>query len=692
MLMRDEARIASDAMQSLRIAGALLLAQFSVSLLLGLPPFRFDVLIDVLKYVQDIRRPMDRDAVMYFWVFVCVTNLAAGTVLYLMGCLPRRWIAQDRQVSQIGLALVIGVTLLTLGAPAFLCSAWMPLKQHEAWIESLHYIVRGFSMLQILDFQVPGDLPMGVKSADYQIPGYQAAFREVFTHTWISSVFVVLPMFLTREIGRIPRETGLALGFLPITALIIWNMPITGRSEITQITFFYLVLVIASLFGRRLVETLKVVERASDERRQAVELAEDALHALREENQRSAALMNEQLQRLESRSTFFASVVHELRQPLKGLDIYGNLLQRALQDPRELAQARSYLHTMIQERSSLARTFEGMLALAKVTARQQKPNIQPERLLPILKAVERQFTAEAENAGLRMQIVMPSQDVILKTDEFYLTTVLNNFITNAIKNTKPVEGDNGTPEIRIRVRVRGGRAIIYVIDRGCGIAKTDCANIFEPGYQAGILGKGKKTGHGFGLAIVKSIVDNVLPDHAVGFRSIYGRGSHFMVDVPIYVDPLALPGEDGQGAVSDIIALKGACVAVVEDDAGVRDSLVAHLECAGIMVYSASTLRGMLDILERLETERFPDLIVTSHLLPQQITSRQVIEAVRKAGMDAVMPALVITTDHNEAIFNVSDLTAVEVLQKPFTTSHIMRRLASSYEPPAPLDDWRGGS
>jgi two-component system nitrogen regulation sensor histidine kinase NtrY len=108
-------------------------------------------------------------------------------------------------------------------------------------------------------------------------------------------------------------------------------------------------------------------------------------------------------------------------------------------------------------------------------------------------------------------------------DRTLFRRVIANLVENAVA---AAQGAGRTPEIRIRIEARSGRAAVAVADNGPGVAETDRQHIFDPyvTHRAG--------GTGLGLAIVRKIVIDHGGDVSVGATP--AGGALFTVELPIH--------------------------------------------------------------------------------------------------------------------------------------------------------------
>jgi two-component system OmpR family sensor kinase len=119
--------------------------------------------------------------------------------------------------------------------------------------------------------------------------------------------------------------------------------------------------------------------------------------------------------------------------------------------------------------------------------------------------------------------------VIVSGDEPRLRQIVANLLENAQVHTPP-----GAP-VRVEVGVRGGMAVLAVIDSGQGIAPEQLPHVFERFYRGTPPGSGdaapRTEGSGLGLAIVKTIAEAHGGTATVTSRP--GDGARFELLLPL---------------------------------------------------------------------------------------------------------------------------------------------------------------
>ena len=525
---------------------------------------------------------------------------------------------------------------------------------------------------------------------------YSRAYRDAITYVWSSTLLLAIPIVASGKIDQGIRYTTTALAIIAVLAVYVPHIAHKGSRTDNELIIFVFALMSVLYLSSRLQRALR---HESDARALAERsLQEVEAERTRYEEQSLAAIgefkaIHQRLEaREERRTAFLASAAHDLRQPLTASLLYADLLSQTMKGSVvevSNADAQRYLHVLRAEIASLAVAFDAILDYSQIESGKLAANVQEYRLRDLFGDLERRFAPIAKDRQLSIRFVVPPQTCVVQTDKVLLTRLLSNLLSNAVKFTARRNGARPRPnphDVTVRTRIRGLLATIYVIDRGCGIPPEMHESIFEAGVQIDNPQRDRHEGFGLGLATVRSIVDRALPDHGIRLKSIVDRGTHVMVDVPLaFVQPAADATQDESTTVILRGKLEGALIAVVEDDASLRQGLVETLQRAGCYAIEASCLA---EISERIDaSDRFPDILLTDYRLPQGATGRDVIEAVRHRCGGREVPALVLTADHTAAEHAMRDMSGVEVIRKPVDRKSLLRRLATHYtSAPSPLD------
>lgn len=127
--------------------------------------------------------------------------------------------------------------------------------------------------------------------------------------------------------------------------------------------------------------------------------------------------------------------------------------------------------------------------------------------------IRNHFTLEIEIGG--------GEDVFVYTDPSWLTYVLDQLLSNAVKYA------GRKPQLKIYDRKQDGAVQLCVEDNGEGIKECDIRRIFEKGYTGSNQYNGKYKSTGMGLYMVSVILGKL--GHEISVESEYQKGSRFTV-------------------------------------------------------------------------------------------------------------------------------------------------------------------
>jgi two-component system phosphate regulon sensor histidine kinase PhoR len=228
------------------------------------------------------------------------------------------------------------------------------------------------------------------------------------------------------------------------------------------------------------------------------------------------------IRRLETvRRDFISNISHDLRTPLASLKALTETLRDgALQDPKA---ARRFLGRIEIEVDALTQMAGEVLELSRIESGQVPLQLKPVPATSLLISAADRMRAQAERAGLTLNLG-PDQELIeVLADPPRLEQVLVNLIHNAVKFTHP----GGV--VLLAARAETGFVCFSVSDNGAGIPTDDLERIFERFYKADRARSGGGTG--LGLSIARHLVE--AHGGKIWAESREGQGSTFYFTIPI---------------------------------------------------------------------------------------------------------------------------------------------------------------
>jgi PAS domain S-box-containing protein len=263
---------------------------------------------------------------------------------------------------------------------------------------------------------------------------------------------------------------------------------------------------------------------------------------------------------------------------------------------------------------------------------------------------------------------------VLTTDRVQLEQVIMNLVVNAreaMPNGGLIRISTELEKLRgWNCRICGCNGIngdfvsISVEDEGIGIGKEVMERMFEPFYTT------KEKGNGLGLSTVYGIVRH-LGGH-LRVESEEGVGSCFTVLLPS-TPPSSMSMEIliPEGMVEDSArAAGGEVIALVEDEAAIRELLAAVLEDSGYHVVSAATAE---DMLEMLRDHHRLDMLLCDVVLPG-MRGTDLADQLR---LDGRRFKCIFMSGYSEERVSDADLQAgkYEFISKPFSLGDLMRKI-----------------
>jgi two-component system sensor histidine kinase SenX3 len=193
------------------------------------------------------------------------------------------------------------------------------------------------------------------------------------------------------------------------------------------------------------------------------------------------------------RSQFAAAAAHELRTPLAGLQLYGDMLAGGLGDPDKV---KDYARRMSEEAARLGRVVSNVLGFSQLERGTLGVDAQVGPIGEALRELAERAEPALDRAGAALALDV-SPDLRARFDRDALARVVANLLDNAEKY-----GRGGADRtIDLAARDRGDHVEIEVTDRGPGV--TDTRALFEP-FARG-AGPDAPPGLGLGLPLSRSL-------------------------------------------------------------------------------------------------------------------------------------------------------------------------------------------
>ena len=228
-------------------------------------------------------------------------------------------------------------------------------------------------------------------------------------------------------------------------------------------------------------------------------------------------------ERLAAIGTTAAKLAHEIANPLNGMYMTVQLLERRLAKQADAPDdtVQSPMQTLKDEITHLNQLLHEFRSLS----RRERYNFRPTALAAVAAEVLYIERPRYAMLGVEVEEAFPPDLHLVTADSEKLKQALLNLCNNAVEAMP----QGGT--LTLRAHNAEGQVVLEVVDTGLGI--PDGLDIFEP------FATTKSWGTGLGLVIVRQIIS--AHGGTVTYASERGKGTAFLLSLPLYPPPTANP-------------------------------------------------------------------------------------------------------------------------------------------------------
>jgi signal transduction histidine kinase len=144
-----------------------------------------------------------------------------------------------------------------------------------------------------------------------------------------------------------------------------------------------------------------------------------------------------------------------------------------------------------------------------------------------LTKLEKLYKPQAVNKDIHFKVQTTLETEAVPFSKNKLLQIAGNLISNAMKFTP--EGGDVIVDLNLIVNEQEKTLVITVSDSGIGITESGIKSIME-GSSGTTSGTEGEQGYGFGLALVKHLIDGL--NGSLSITSTPGHGAAFSVELP----------------------------------------------------------------------------------------------------------------------------------------------------------------
>lgn len=207
-------------------------------------------------------------------------------------------------------------------------------------------------------------------------------------------------------------------------------------------------------------------------------------------------------------SDYYSMWVHQIKTPISAL---GVLIQSGeeLEELQESPKAQELTRSMKMEVFRIEQYVEMVLTYLRMGSDISDYSFRICNLEEIVRQSVRKYSQMFIMTRTRLRLQIQDQQIL--TDEKWLTFVIEQILSNAVKYAKGGE-----------ISIYTENQTLVIADNGIGIAEEDLPRIFEKGFT-GYNGRANKKSTGIGLYLCKTIMDRL--HHTIRIESEPGKGT-----------------------------------------------------------------------------------------------------------------------------------------------------------------------
>lgn len=212
---------------------------------------------------------------------------------------------------------------------------------------------------------------------------------------------------------------------------------------------------------------------------------------------------------------FINQWVHQMKTPVSVINLLSQ--EQAKENHKEILQS------IMEENDKIARGLDMTLYNARLSQFNLDFKIEKVELLPMVRKVINHHKKSMIKYGVYPK-VKGDEHIFVETDRKWLSFVIDQILTNAIKYSKDVLKEN--KYITIELKVDETRTILSIADEGIGIPQQDISRVFNA-FFTGKNGRITAESTGMGMYLSKRICNEL--GHGLTVQSKEGKGTTFLI-------------------------------------------------------------------------------------------------------------------------------------------------------------------
>jgi signal transduction histidine kinase len=362
------------------------------------------------------------------------------------------------------------------------------------------------------------------KNSDWQSPTEEYFLSSAFKE----DIDAITGRYIDTDVYRFLENLYMHSGNREVLLLTkekeIQNRDLLGKSEVIRretsvrnflivaiVIFLIFLVVIYQMYRIRTKTAMVLVEQKRQIESQRLDI-ESRKTELEKRNQK---LMNLN----EEKNHLIKVLAHDLRTPIGHIDGLAHLIQ--MEDQNLTPTQIDLLDKIKDAASRLNQMISKILDIDAIESSRVNLKPEPVDMANQVKKIVTGFEKAAARKSISLTYGISDEPLIVRTDSLYLTQIVENLISNAIKFSPAGK------TVNVSLSSDNGHVQLCVRDQGPGLTESDKKKLFQKFQRLSAKPTGNEHSTGLGLSIVKRYTD--LMKGEVWCESEPGKGAAFYV-------------------------------------------------------------------------------------------------------------------------------------------------------------------
>lgn len=276
-----------------------------------------------------------------------------------------------------------------------------------------------------------------------------------------------------------------------------------------------------------LKDSFKKIEKQNIELEEYSRTLEDKVKVrtkeLKETNEDLQQAYMQVLELNNEKNEFLGIAAHDLKNPLVAIKGFGNII--AEEDDLSPEELKEFAGSIVESSERMFEIITRLLDINRIEEGRIEVNYSKVDVTELILQVIHDYHETAAKKRISIQSKFCDNIESLETDRNLVHQIIDNFISNAIKFSKP------NKEIILSASRINGFIKIGVKDQGPGLSEDDKKKLFKKFAKLSAQPTGGEHSTGLGLSIAKKITE--MMGGEVGVESEHGNGAEFWVKLPV---------------------------------------------------------------------------------------------------------------------------------------------------------------